>query len=294
MPSVAETVPARAASRSRSTSLSSERFELPSIDGSVEDDEPPSSPSILLDSKVDFDEDNETSKRKATPGLKVKNLTQLAQRMASISPVSVASTHLAEEHRSLSVASTHVSLGDAPDATSLNGVGAAGPKKKAQLPKKEKSLRKLLFDLNGRALTLGFEVPSLQDPFSALVFKQTKVSEDGAKRCLCEEKLETKSLIFSYQNCSDLNVCKTCTSVIRDSASQDVGQMIDFTRRVHLVGASGIFSGRDPNSSHLRFRIRDPRPNWLQQMIPNPLGIKIEVLNGEKKVFLVVGAKAGK
>ena len=70
--------------------------------------------------------------------------------------------------------------------------------------------------------------------------------------------------------------------------------MIDFTRRVHLVGASGIFSGRDSNSGHLRFRIRDPRPNWLQQMIPNPLGIKIEVLNGEKKVFLVVGAKAGK
>ena len=173
-----------------------------------------------------------------------------------------------------------------------------------------------MFALNAgfvQTLPLGSDINVANSLFTELVFSQTKVSKDGSERCLCKGKLGTKSWIFSYRNQSNVkfDICKSCVLIIREESANTPGfartdrtdltdrpdrtdctvQMIDFTRRVHLFGASGIFSGRDPNSGDQIFRIRDPRPSWLQKMIGNPIGIKI--LKEGKKVFIVVGAKSG-
>ena len=145
-------------------------------------------------------------------------------------------------------------------------------------------------------LTHGSKFISEKDFLTELYLSQTKLSEDEKEECLCKGQLGRQSLIFSYPNhCAvNLNICKSCALIIRESASPKTIQMIDFTKMVHLHGASGIFAGYDTNSGDLTFRIRDPRSRWLQQMLQNPLGIKIDVSNEGKKVSLIVGASTGK
>ena len=134
-----------------------------------------------------------------------------------------------------------------------------------------------------------------EDFLNKFEFVRTGSSDDGSQVCFCGEESGKFFWIFKIPECNEeIIICQTCILTIRDAATGEMSQVIDLSRRFHQYGFSGIFSGRDSNSANLKFRIRDFRSKWIQQLIKKPLGLKLIGDKIKKQIFLVVGSSESK